>query len=169
MKFPAHLFGKILFCLDNLKLYQFSLSEYYKTFITQFDNEVEEWALRKWFGYVYVIMGIIKSKQRQVDCDRFHGFCFEAMVLLKTFFPWANISYAVHETMGHIADLMKWFGGTGLGHLSEVRLKFCTSICKIVMALCSRNFQNLKLRLQSLRIIQFTATQIFREIKLQKI
>ena len=78
--------------------------------------------MNKWFAYCYVIMGIVASKQRKVDVDRFRGFCLEAMLVLKTFFPWANISWATHETMGHVADLMEAFGGTGLGHLSEVLL-----------------------------------------------
>ena len=89
----------------------------------QFDEEhaaVERWALNKWFTYCHVTIGIVASKMRKVDVDRFRGYCFEAMVHLKTFFPWALISYAVHETLGHIADFMEVFGCTGLGHLSEV-------------------------------------------------
>ena len=100
--------SKIIF-----KLFQFD----------QFDPQhadVERWALNKWLSYCYVIIGIVQSKMRKVDCDSFRGYCFEAMVHLKTFFPWANISYACHEVMGHVADFMQAFGSTGLGHLSEV-------------------------------------------------
>ena len=75
--------------------------------------------MNKWFTYCYVTMGIVASKRR-VDVDRFRGFCLEGMLILKTFFPWALISWATHETLGHVADLMEAFGGFGLGHLSEV-------------------------------------------------
>ena len=76
--------------------------------------------MNKWFQFCFIAMGIIQSK-RKVNMAWFKRFCHNAQVHLKTHFRWANIGYATHEIFSHVADFMEEFGGTGLGHLSEVQ------------------------------------------------
>ena len=77
--------------------------------------------MNKWFQFCFIAMGIIQSK-RKVNMPWFKRFCHNAQVHLKTHFRWANIGFATHEIFSHVADFMEEFGGTGLGHLSEVHL-----------------------------------------------
>ena len=92
---------------------------FYSFYSFQFDSERERECFKEWLTNIYVIIGVIQSKE-DVDCERFRELCEITMLKLKVVFPWALIGFSVHETLGHIVDIMEDFGGTGLGHISEV-------------------------------------------------
>ena len=77
-----------------------------------------------------IILRIISSKDRKIDCEQFRILCFKTYMIILTHLKWADLTPTLHKVLAHAPELIANNVCRGLGHLSEEGLEACHKIMR---------------------------------------